>query len=756
MPRERGHRDEDTTVPAAGESAGDARAAEPAASDAPADGAPAGTSAGPDEPGSPLNAPTDGVSDGAPAGAPEPGSPSDAPADGASTSAPAGAGSPPAGSSATDTGSAVKAAMRPAETTPERRPPLITAVEIENFKGIGRPVRVKLRPVTLLFGSNSVGKSTVLHALCYAHEILSHRDVDARTTELGSAHVDLGGFRRFVHGHDLTRSVRLRFELNLRQRWLPDLAGWGTHAPVMLPNLDIPLHDDRNPLSDAESGWLELVVEWKGERNGPIVSRYEVGVDGQVVGRITEPTSNGEARLSLDPKHPFLGGVDGSADAMAFRMDGNVRESERAREHGQGLSSTTVQSAPFSAVPPLAQVLRFTRDDALSGFVPGWVSVQIDDLVKLDAKVREIKAADASKIHAEVAKLEAEIREIKAATDAAAAAVSEESEPSARYRLSTLLPGIGSLVCDELTRFRYLGPLRVLHPGVADVERRTPARGSWADGSAAWDILNAQARITLDQVAGNLGNRRSSPAKVIGLISDWLSREDRLDTGYELQVVRIVHLPASTPLVGVLNKRVEGEKLGVAFFATLVGMSGNESAEDVVREKPGEVAALLERIADASVHREIQIVDTRTNLPVRTSDIGVGISQLLPVVVAVLDPDRPEITAIEQPELHLHPRLQVELGDLFAERAARGGVLLIETHSEHLLLRIMKRMRQTSDGTLPEGAPEVRPEDVNVLFVEIDPDDEQTLIREMPLNERGELVKAWPGGFFEEDLREIF
>ena len=41
-----------------------------------------------------------------------------------------------------------------------------------------------------------------------------------------------------------------------------------------------------------------------------------------------------------------------------------------------------------------------------------------------------------------------------------------------------------------------------------------------------------------------------------------------------------------------------------------------------------------------------------------------------------------------------------------------------------------------------------------MLFVE--PDGAETLIREMPLNEMGELVKAWPGGFFEEDLREIF
>ena len=173
-----------------------------------------------------------------------------------------------------------------------------------------------------------------------------------------------------------------------------------------------------------------------------------------------------------------------------------------------------------------------------------------------------------------------------------------------------------------------------------------------------------------------------------------------------------------------------------------------------MREAPNKVRALLERIVKAPVHREIELVSTRADLAVRTSDIGVGISQLLPVVVAVLDPDRPGITAIEQPELHVHPRLQVELGDLLAEGAAGGNVFLIETHSEHLLLRIMRRMRETGAGTLPEGEPEVRPEDVNVLFVE--QDGAETLIRETPLNERGELVKAWPGGFFEEDLREIF
>ena len=171
-----------------------------------------------------------------------------------------------------------------------------------------------------------------------------------------------------------------------------------------------------------------------------------------------------------------------------------------------------------------------------------------------------------------------------------------------------------------------------------------------------------------------------------------------------------------------------------------------------------EINDLAGALAAQPPQRELQLVNARTGLPVRVSDVGVGVSQILPIVVAALDARGP-ITAIEQPELHVHPRIQVEIGDLFARQARRKyscPVFLIESHSEHLLLRLMRRMRQTSDGTLPEGAPEVRPADVNVLFVEVDPEGERTLIREMPLNERGELIDAWPGGFFEEDLKEIF
>ena len=307
MPREHDHGDEETALPAGDEAMGDAQAARPGGSDGPEDGAVGGPSGGAPVPRSVQAEPP------------------------------------------------VADAARTAETRPQGAPPLITAVEIENFKGIGRPVRVELRPITLLFGRNSAGKSTVLHALCYAHEILSHRNVDAHRTDLGGDQIDLGGFRQFVHLHDCTRSVRFRFELKLRNRKLPDLEGWGTQVPVMLPTGDIPLVEDRDILSDAEAGWLELGLEWSGERSEPIVSRYEVGVDGLLLGRITRPAPTGEALLVANLSHPLLEyGIDMQETDTASREIGQVREAGGSAEYGQDLHGMTVLSAPSSAAAVIA------------------------------------------------------------------------------------------------------------------------------------------------------------------------------------------------------------------------------------------------------------------------------------------------------------------------------------------------------------------------------------------------------------------
>jgi hypothetical protein len=146
---------------------------------------------------------------------------------------------------------------------------------------------------------------------------------------------------------------------------------------------------------------------------------------------------------------------------------------------------------------------------------------------------------------------------------------------------------------------------------------------------------------------------------------------------------------------------------------------------------------------------------TDAGIDLAITDVGYGISQILPIIVQSVMAKGKSIL-IEQPELHLHPAQQAELGDMFIQSALDAGknTFLIETHSEHLLLRVMRRMRETKNRMLPEGVPPVTPNDVCLLFVE--PYGSQSIVREMPLNDNGELMKAWPGGFFEEGLREVF
>ena len=108
--------------------------------------------------------------------------------------------------------------------------------------------------------------------------------------------------------------------------------------------------------------------------------------------------------------------------------------------------------------------------------------------------------------------------------------------------------------------------------------------------------------------------------------------------------------------------------------------------------------------------QDLVLIDKRSGTPVSHRDVGIGVSQVLPVLVSAYASSG-KLIAIEQPEIHLHPGLQAELGDVVIESALgdAGNGFLIETHSEHLLLRIMRRMRQTADGELPEGVPAVRP-----------------------------------------------
>jgi predicted ATPase len=91
------------------------------------------------------------------------------------------------------------------------------------------------------------------------------------------------------------------------------------------------------------------------------------------------------------------------------------------------------------------------------------------------------------------------------------------------------------------------------------------------------------------------------------------------------------------------------------------------------------------------------LIDTVTDTPVTFADVGVGLSQIKPILEALSRMERafPQTVLIEQPELHLHPAMQGELADLFLTQLSQcpGSQIIAETHSEAFLTRIQKRLR---------------------------------------------------------------
>src|SRR5215475_9962806 len=90
----------------------------------------------------------------------------------------------------------------------------LSRIEIENFKGIGTRQAICLKPITLLFGPNSAGKSTILQALHYLREILERSNIDPDVTIAGGL-IDLGGFATLVHKRELHRAIRLKVAMDL-------------------------------------------------------------------------------------------------------------------------------------------------------------------------------------------------------------------------------------------------------------------------------------------------------------------------------------------------------------------------------------------------------------------------------------------------------------------------------------------------------------------------------------------------------------
>jgi predicted ATPase len=126
-------------------------------------------------------------------------------------------------------------------------------------------------------------------------------------------------------------------------------------------------------------------------------------------------------------------------------------------------------------------------------------------------------------------------------------------------------------------------------------------------------------------------------------------------------------------------------------------------------------------------------------------DVGVGVSQVLPVIVQLYFTPPGSILLFEQPEIHLHPSVQASLADLFIDAAeVMGHQLIIESHSEHFLVRMQRR--------IAEAETQLAHKEFIKLYV-CGIADGRSKAKELELDEYGR-IREWPQDFFGDTLED--
>ena len=560
----------------------------------------------------------------------------------------------------------------------------ITSITIENFKGIGDAVTIPIRPLTLLFGKNSVGKSTVLQALRYLRKIFEHLQFEEKLETLQAhekdepklkAQYDILDLLRILPSlHDLSYSARRKFIsqkiLNLDLSnfdFLRDEALTSMQEKFYLP--DDWLAEEDNFLNEDDDYGEEGEINpdhFTSLGNFPsLVHRHEL--DRKIRIRLEfdikpEQLESSNSILNRAIRSEGMTNPKAAWVEVVTGWDGNVYlDSYKYALNGVEWICLTLMDRPLPDKAEWNYERRFIDLNIYSNPNHPFTFTQVMEFGLNQSEFLKDFSWLLGPDSSEGKKLGLSENDKKTIRSW----LEEHAREDLVKNIVKELNGILGELCD----IQHLGPVR-------DIPRRNYAPYSygelrWATGLQAWDVL--------------------------------------------------VEKPQ---LVKKINQYMKNLALGYSF----------KLSEDR--------------------KQRMQLYDEAHKIYHHPLDIGFGISQVIPVVVCALD-DTSQIFAVEQPELHVHPALQVALGDVFIDGIKNSNrTMLIETHSEHLLLRIMRRMRETFEDRIEENRFPVTPDDIAVLFVEWH--DSQTIIREMPVNERGELVKAWPGGFFEEDIEEVF
>ncbi|WP_163392092.1 AAA family ATPase [Enterovibrio norvegicus] len=594
----------------------------------------------------------------------------------------------------------------------------ITKLSLTNFRSFKETQVIEFAPLTLLFGPNSVGKSTVLMALFYVQQILEKGQCDPDVIEaLNDKYV--GGFKNLVHGRDLNKTIKIKVEFDKEGRM-------GRSYTSSLQVYEDQGFGSLNPAEEANTMSVEFDIAWSGPKNTAYISRYRAAFDDE---NIVEMTCDSGLKHSLisavNYLHPLLLPEDHDDWLMnRFNDDNDVHPALKDRLcELEGIPNPSYSEIAQGSEAP--EELYVSDDISVSEFHLRMTEISSQPFLssEFDPKLYDERSFSTYETTQKLLPIPCQNgalpnlgREISLEDSLEDNVLRFFAESILSDLVIAPLDNLKDILNDSLC----IGPLRTI-PDANFKPNKYWAQKDWYNGTAAWSLL------------------QHADSELINHLNAWVLDEDKLNLGYgfaskQEKIFSKTYLP-DRPSDSLSQLQMEED------IASFYG------------EGTGELALGLASIyLDNRYECGYSLWDKKNNITVHPNEIGVGISQVLPLILAALSRKK-GLVACEQPELHVHPRIQVALGDLLTQ-ANEKAQFLIETHSEHLILRILRRIRESGSSNYPAGFRAMTTGDISVISLE--PTDNGCVVRKFEVTDDGDFEDNWPNGFFEERDEELF
>jgi predicted ATPase len=587
----------------------------------------------------------------------------------------------------------------------------VRAWRVRNFKSIAE-AELALAPLTVLVGANSSGKTSLIQSILLVAQAAQGGN-QGSTFPLNGPLVSAGGFdeARFAHSRGAALGIGATLELS------SEVAMAGTSVS----------RAERTRLGRTATLGVRWVMKWEATFDAPAVNEpgsaeiasVDLGVE--QIDQEPEPGSQlklsssrrGQGQVEADRERRRLGNlVLPTRDVFSLGFIGELSASD--------INPLPIRGLLLRAALPHNVVTTSCLGDAAASV---WAESRM---------LRPFWTASSG------------VREVRSVTATRGEAQADEA---------TLAQWAGT-AAEEI---REWNSLRALEPVslpafLARSRQRLPQDVRLALREQMDELVDAiRRKLDLDEEVF-LPERHAA-----GWLNDVVSeahsffRERVVYLGPLRQDPQVVYKTAPVDAAGFIGTKGE-------YLATVLHASRAREVlsfrEDGAPE-PMSLAEALNRwtvrlgIADAIQTRDlgrlgIQVSVQRGGIPaVDLTSVGVGVSQLLPVIVMCLLAEPGSLLLLEQPELHLHPGLQQKLGDFLLACARSGRQLIVETHSEYLVSRLRRWIAEDEAGELLEA--------LAVYFVEQKEDASE--FRKVAVNEFGG-VEDWPVGFFDQAATE--